>query len=288
MKVYMYESLVAQLTLPRGLDLGHASSFYGLDPIGRTWKIRCLRLNCECRDERFRRIKRRRGRSKHAPKIGSPTFCGPPRVPPPVNFAMWWVETKPKWTGPHSSKRDWPLFDWVRRQAACSEQRIWSLSTIVFHNSIEEAFPSSIARRIRSLATEMAELKETYACVPSTERGRGILISGDPRTDSIAYCNGRAVVIRRLDAPMDVSIYGEHGYPTTVARFSPNGEWVASADVSGTVRIWGRYGDRALKNEFRVLSGRIDDLQWSPDGLRIVASGDGKGKSFVRAFMWAF
>lgn len=41
-----------------------------------------------------------------------------------------------------------------------------------------------------------------------------------------------------------------------------------------------------LKNEFRVLSGRIDDLQWSPDGMRIVASGDGKGKSLVRAFMW--
>lgn len=56
--------------------------------------------------------------------------------------------------------------------------------------------------------------------------------------------------------------------------------------MSGTVRIWGRHGDRVLKNEFRVLSGRIDDLQWSSDGMRIVASGDGKGKSFVRAFMW--
>lgn len=41
-----------------------------------------------------------------------------------------------------------------------------------------------------------------------------------------------------------------------------------------------------LKNEFRALSGRIDDLQWSHDGMRIVVSGDGKGKSFVRAFMW--
>ncbi|WOL02858.1 actin-interacting protein 1-2 [Canna indica] len=133
----------------------------------------------------------------------------------------------------------------------------------------------------------MAELLETYACVPATERGRGILISGDPKTDTIAYCNGRSVIIRRLDAPLDVSIYGEHAYQATIARFSPNGEWVASADVSGTIRIWGRYGDRALKNEFRVLSGRIDDLQWSPDGLRIVASGDGKGKSFVRAFIIA-
>lgn len=131
----------------------------------------------------------------------------------------------------------------------------------------------------------MAEISETYACVPSTERGRGILISGDPKSNSILYCNGRSVIIRYLDRPLEASIYGEHAYNATVARFSPNGEWIASADVSGTVRIWGVHNDHVLKNEFRVLSGRIDDLQWSPDGLRLVASGDGKGKSFVRAFM---
>lgn len=131
----------------------------------------------------------------------------------------------------------------------------------------------------------MGELIETYACVPSTERGRGILIAGDPKSNSILYCNGRSVVTRSLSNPLEASIYGEHAYPATVARFSPNGEWVASADASGIVRIWGRYGDRVLKNEFRVLSGRIDDLQWSTDGMRIVACGDGKGKSFVRAFM---
>ncbi|EOY00922.1 Transducin family protein / WD-40 repeat family protein isoform 2 [Theobroma cacao] len=132
----------------------------------------------------------------------------------------------------------------------------------------------------------MANLVEAYACTPSTERGRGILISGDAKSNSILYCNGRSVFIRYLDHPLDVAVYGEHGYPVTVARYSPNGEWIASADVSGTVRIWGTHNDFVLKNEFKVLSGRIDDLQWSPDGLRIVASGEGKGKSFVRAFMW--
>ncbi|ERN06963.1 actin-interacting protein 1-2 [Amborella trichopoda] len=133
----------------------------------------------------------------------------------------------------------------------------------------------------------MAKLSETYACVPSTERGRGILIAGDTKTNSIAYCNGRSVIIRSLDNPLQALVYGEHAYQATVARFSPNGEWVASADVSGTVRIWGRHPpDHVLKNEFRVLSGRIDDLEWSPDGQRIVVCGDGKGKSFVRAFMW--
>ncbi|KAK7269861.1 hypothetical protein RIF29_22638 [Crotalaria pallida] len=132
----------------------------------------------------------------------------------------------------------------------------------------------------------MATLSETYASVPTTERGRGILISGDPKTNNILYCTARSVIIRNLDNPLQVSVYGEHAYPVTVARYSPNGEWIASADVSGTVRIWGTHNDYVLKNEFRVLSGRIDDLQWSQDGMRIVACGDGKGKSFVRAFMW--
>ncbi|KAI3736542.1 hypothetical protein L2E82_26383 [Cichorium intybus] len=40
------------------------------------------------------------------------------------------------------------------------------------------------------------------------------------------------------------------------------------------------YRDTLLK-----ISGIIDDLQWSADGMRIVASGDGKDKSFVRAFV---
>ncbi|KAK9115939.1 hypothetical protein Sjap_014886 [Stephania japonica] len=137
-----------------------------------------------------------------------------------------------------------------------------------------------------SSSSSSSSLAETYACAPSTERGRGILISGDPKSNSILYCNGRSVIIRYLDRPLEVSIYGEHAYNATVARFSPNGEWIASADVSGTVRIWGRHNEHVLKKEFKVLSGRIDDLRWSPDGLRIVASGDGKGKSLVRAFMW--
>ncbi|RDX65311.1 Actin-interacting protein 1-2, partial [Mucuna pruriens] len=130
------------------------------------------------------------------------------------------------------------------------------------------------------------ELLETYACMPSTERGRGILISGDAKSNSILYTNARSVVLMNLQNPLHVSVYGDHAYPATVARFSPNGEWVASADASGTVRIWGTRNDFVLKKEFRVLSARIDDLQWSPDGLRIVACGEGKGKSFVRAFMW--
>jgi len=157
-----------------------------------------------------------------------------------------------------------------------------SSTTPVRHSLPSRDLRSRDARRKKK---KMAQLVETYACSPATERGRGILLAGDPKTDTIAYCTGRSVIIRRLDAPLDAWAYQDHAYPTTVARFSPNGEWVASADASGCVRVWGRYGDRALKAEFRPLSGRVDDLRWSPDGLRIVVSGDGKGKSFVRAFV---
>lgn len=131
----------------------------------------------------------------------------------------------------------------------------------------------------------MAKLLETLASVPSTERGRGILISGNPKSSSIIYCNGRSVIIRSLVDPLQVEVYGEHGYPVTVARFSPNGEWVASGDVSGTVRVWARNEEHTLRFEIRALSGSIDDLDWSADGQRIVVSGDGKGSTFVKAFL---
>ncbi|KAJ9141529.1 hypothetical protein P3X46_032055 [Hevea brasiliensis] len=100
----------------------------------------------------------------------------------------------------------------------------------------------------------MLHPSETHACVPTTERGRGILICGNPKSNSILFTNNRSVLILNLDNPLDVSVYGDRAYQAT--------------------------------KEFKVLSGRIDDLQWSPDALRIVACGDGKGKSLLRAFMW--
>ncbi|GAB4828796.1 Actin-interacting protein 1-1 [Ancistrocladus abbreviatus] len=77
---------------------------------------------------------------------------------------------------------------------------------------------------------------------------------------------------------------------TTLSKSPSMGRTVIRSSLLTTLRMvsgsWGTHNDFVLKNEFKVLSGRIDDLQWSADGLRIVASGDGKWKSFVRSFMW--
>jgi len=130
-----------------------------------------------------------------------------------------------------------------------------------------------------------AKLSDTFACQPSTQRGRGILIDGHAGSRCIAYCNGKCVILRSLDDPSKCDwCIADHAYPTTVARFSPNGEWVASGDSNGTVRIWARGGENVLKFENKALVGAIEDLGWSHDGERIVVCGESK-QQFVRAFM---
>ncbi|POO00821.1 Guanine nucleotide-binding protein, beta subunit [Trema orientale] len=61
-------------------------------------------------------------------------------------------------------------------------------------------------------------------------------------------------------------------YDDSDRRILPNARLISSADVSGTMRIWATRNDLLLKDEFMVLSGKIYDLQWSPCGMRIVAS----------------
>ena len=69
--------------------------------------------------------------------------------------------------------------------------------------------------------------------------------------------------------PLNVRFYEEHQYATTVARLSPNGEWVASGDVSGRVRVWGLNDDLTLKVSFLgVKKKSIDSTNNSSQNVR--------------------
>ena len=58
-----------------------------------------------------------------------------------------------------------------------------------------------------------------------------------------------------------------------VAKYSPSGFYIASADKSGKVRIWDTVNkEHILKNEFQPISGPIKDLAWSSDNQRSVQS----------------
>lgn len=76
----------------------------------------------------------------------------------------------------------------------------------------------------------------------------------------------------------------------TVARFSPSGYKIAVGDTQGTVRILDLPSLTisppspsspqiiTTKSTFQLLSGRINDIAWDADSVRIIAVGDGRGR----------
>jgi len=129
-------------------------------------------------------------------------------------------------------------------------------------------------------------LKNIYGATPATTRGKSVLLGGDPKGNNFVYTNGSAVFMRNLKNPLLTEMYTEHSHQTTVARYAPSGFYIASGDVSGTVRIWDTtQKEHILKLELRVLGGPILDLQWSDDSKRIIAVGEGKER-FGAVFLW--
>jgi len=121
------------------------------------------------------------------------------------------------------------------------------------------------------------ELKSTFATLPRTTRGVPIVLGGDPKGKNFLYTNGTSVIIRDITNPAIAEIYTEHSQPTTVAKYSPTGFYICSADISGKVRIWDTtQKEHVLKNEFQPLGGQIKDLAWSGDSQRIAVVGEGR------------
>jgi len=121
---------------------------------------------------------------------------------------------------------------------------------------------------------------------PTTTRGNSTTITAHPREPRVIYPSGKYIIIRNLEDPTDSFVYRGHSHITTVAKFSPNGFWVASGDVSGKVKIWAWDNpEHILKIEVAVFSGEVKDLDWDFESKRIVAVGNGS-ESYAKVFVW--
>ncbi len=104
-------------------------------------------------------------------------------------------------------------------------------------------------------------------------------MAADPKGKNFLYVNGNSVFIRNLENPLECDVYTEHSHPVQVAKYAPSGFYIASADLTGKIRIWDTTNkEHILKNEYQPLSGCIKDLQWSSDSQRIVVGGEGREK----------
>ncbi|XP_077544094.1 actin-interacting protein 1 flr [Haemaphysalis longicornis] len=127
--------------------------------------------------------------------------------------------------------------------------------------------------------------RSTFATLPRTQRGMPLVLGGDPKGKNFLYTNGNSVIIRDIANPSICDIYTEHSQMTTVAKYSPSGFYIASADQTGKIRIWDTVQqEHILKNEFQPFVGIVKDLAWSPDSQRIMAVGEGRER-FGHVFM---
>eukprot|EP01083_Nonionella_stella_P001430 4119_1 len=132
------------------------------------------------------------------------------------------------------------------------------------------------------------ELPQPNTCIPPlpvTERGFGIHIDGTLKgIPRLVYCNGTHVVIRNLEDEADAVLFSAHKAQTKVAKFAPNGEWIASGDADGVLKVWAAK-NQLEKNNLIVCRGVLD-IAWSGDSKRIIAGGEGGGSMYAKVFNW--
>ncbi len=99
--------------------------------------------------------------------------------------------------------------------------------------------------------------RRIFATLPRTERGRPIVLGPDPKGQNFLYTHGNSVIIRNLANPEISDVYTQHSCQVNVAKYSPSGFYIASADKSGRIRLWDTVNaEHVLKAEYQPISGR--------------------------------
>eukprot|EP00708_Paratrimastix_pyriformis_P002291 GAFH01001033.1.p1 GENE.GAFH01001033.1~~GAFH01001033.1.p1 ORF type:complete len:647 (+),score=191.04 GAFH01001033.1:175-1941(+) len=80
---------------------------------------------------------------------------------------------------------------------------------------------------------------------------------------------------------MICELYYGHKSPTSVAKWSPNENWICSADSTGHVLVWDMVNteEHILRLTRNACGNGVFDLAWSDDSQRICVCGAGKERS---------
>ena len=81
-------------------------------------------------------------------------------------------------------------------------------------------------------------LKKTYPTKPTLSQALPYKFDSCPTGKNLIYTSNRHVIIQNIDQIEKSHIFSEHKYDVEVAKMSPSGALVASADKVGNIMIW--------------------------------------------------
>jgi len=138
----------------------------------------------------------------------------------------------------------------------------------------------------------MAEEQKGIHCtkilapLPNCERGYGYAMHyTTKKKGEYVYTSSKSVILRSFEDHTECSNFDGHTVNPTVANVSPNGEWVASGDVNGKLKIWGR-NNKNVRYDYDVLSATVTDIAWDADGKRLAAVGRSSQNPYAKIISW--
>lgn len=112
------------------------------------------------------------------------------------------------------------------------------------------------------------------------------MMDADPKGETFAYTRGLYVIVRNIKDPSIAYTYNGHAVPASAVRYAPSGNYIASGDAKGQIKIWDTtMPDHKTKFEYHVLGGAVADIAWSEDSKRLGVAGNGND-TYARAILW--
>lgn len=128
-----------------------------------------------------------------------------------------------------------------------------------------------------------AELTPQAAPGPSLPARSQCRVTAAPGSSLFLYGRGNSVVVRDAENPSLAFVHTAHRDAVTVAVMSPCGQYVASGDNSGNVKVWTFTSPVTMYKELDgVVGAQVCDLAWNAASTRLAIVGNStKGSAVV-------
>ena len=126
---------------------------------------------------------------------------------------------------------------------------------------------------------------KVYSPNPKTTRSFASPFISSPDGKWLMYSIKKTVILRSLDDLSCAKAFTKHSNMVTAVAFHPMNKLAASADEKGIIYIWYIDDCTDSKKIEDVFSGKINGLEFSPDGDKLLIYGQGSG-IFAKCINW--